>query len=154
MKLRDENQVIAERLMALTRRHQNWGFQLSFLYLRNVNGFKCNHKLVYRIYCELELNFRVKPKKRLYQDKPDAPSVPPSINQTWSMDFMHDQLGDGRSFRAFNVIDDFNREGLGVEIDFSLPTERSSVPSTKLSNGGESPMPFVRTMAPNISVIS
>ena len=45
------------------------------------------------------------------------------MNQTWSMDFMHDQLGDGRSFRAFNVIDDFNPEGLGIEIDFSLPTE-------------------------------
>ena len=37
---------------------------------------------------------------------------------------MHDQLGDGRSFRAFNVIDDCNREGLGIEIDFSLPAER------------------------------
>ena len=40
------------------------------------------------------------------------------------MDFMHDQLGDGRSFRAFNVIDDYNREGLGIEIDFSLPATR------------------------------
>ena len=40
------------------------------------------------------------------------------------MDFMHDQLGDGQSFRAFNVINDFNREGLGIEIDFSLPAER------------------------------
>ena len=46
------------------------------------------------------------------------------MNQTWSMDFMHDQLGDGRSFRSFNVINDFNREGLGIEIDFSLPAER------------------------------
>ena len=40
------------------------------------------------------------------------------------MVFMHDQLGDGRSSRAFNVINDFNREGLGIEIDFSLPAER------------------------------
>lgn len=40
------------------------------------------------------------------------------------MDFMHDQLEDGRSFRLFNVIDDFNREALGIEIDFSLPSER------------------------------
>jgi putative transposase len=35
--------------------------------------------------------------------------VPESINQCWSMDFMHDQLADGRSIRLFNVIDDFNR---------------------------------------------
>lgn len=40
------------------------------------------------------------------------------------MDFMHDQLSDGRTYRLFNVIDDFNREGLGIEVDFSLPTGR------------------------------
>ncbi len=41
------------------------------------------------------------------------------------MDIMHDQLGsDGRTFRLFNVLDDFNREGLGIEADFSLPIVR------------------------------
>ena len=40
------------------------------------------------------------------------------------MDFMHDQLIDGRSVRLLNVIDDFNREALGIEVDFSLPSER------------------------------
>ena len=40
------------------------------------------------------------------------------------MDFMHEQLSDGRSIPLFNVIDDFNREGLGIEVDFSLPSER------------------------------
>ncbi len=50
--------------------------------------------------------------------------MPTAINQVWSMDFMHDQLGDGRCFRLLNVIDDFNREALGIEIDFSLPAER------------------------------
>ncbi len=40
------------------------------------------------------------------------------------MDFMHDQLEDGRSFRLFNVIDDFNRQALGIEIDFSMPSKR------------------------------
>src|SRR5690554_4503258 len=40
------------------------------------------------------------------------------------IDFMHDQLADGRSIRLFNVVDDFNREGLGIEVDFSLPAER------------------------------
>ena len=50
--------------------------------------------------------------------------VPSSINQVWSMDFMHDQLGNERAFRLFNVIDDFNREALGIEVDFSLPSER------------------------------
>ncbi len=123
-KLSDENAVIADWLLAVTKRHRNWGFKLSFLYLRNVKGFRWNHKRVYRIYKELELNLRIKPKKRLYREKPEPLKVPTTINQSWSMDFMHDQLSDGRCFRAFNVIDDFNREGLGIEIDFSLPAPR------------------------------
>ena len=56
--------------------------------------------------------------------KPEPLAVPEVLNQTWSMDFMHDQLQDGRSNRLFNVIDDFNREALGIEADFSLPSER------------------------------
>lgn len=123
-KLSDENAKIAEWLQVLTNRHRNWGFMLCFLYLRNVKGFVWNHKRVYRIYKELELNLRIQPKKRLYRDKPEPLAVPDTINEIWSMDFMHDQLGDGRSFRAFNVIDDYNREGLGIEVDFSLPAAR------------------------------
>ena len=79
---------------------------------------------MYRIYCELELNLRIKPKKRLVREKPEPLSVPTSINECWSMDFMHDQLVDSRSYRLFNVIDDFNREGLAIEVDFSLPASR------------------------------
>ncbi len=67
---------------------------------------------------------RIKPKRRLKRDVPDALAVPRQINITWSMDFMHDSLADGRSFRTFNVIDDYNREGLGIEVDFSLPAVR------------------------------
>ena len=58
------------------------------------------------------------------RDKPEPLAVPQAMNEVWSMDFMHDQLEDGRSFRLFNVIDDFNREALGIEVDFSLPSER------------------------------
>jgi putative transposase len=54
----------------------------------------------------------------------DGLAEPKGINEVWSMDFMHDQLSDGRSIRLFNVIDDFNREGLNIEVDFSLPSER------------------------------
>ena len=46
------------------------------------------------------------------------------MNQIWSMDFMHNQLQDGRTFRLFNLIDDFNREALAIEIDLSLPSAR------------------------------
>jgi putative transposase len=119
-----ENEEIADWLMRLTDNHRNWGFGLCYLYLRNVRGYGWNHKRVYRIYRELELNLRIKPRKRLVREKPEPLTVPTAINQVWSMDFMHDQLGDGRCFRLLNVIDDFNREALGIEIDFSLPAER------------------------------
>ena len=76
-----------------------------------------------RIYKDLELNLRINPRKRLLREKPEALTVPQGINQVWTMDFVHDQLGDGRTFRLFNVIDDFNREAIGMEVDFSLPSE-------------------------------
>jgi putative transposase len=123
-KLSDENARIADWLVRLTANYRNWGFGLCYLYLRNVKGFIWNHKRVYRIYRELELNLRIKPKKRLIRSKPEALSVPLKANETWSMDFMHDQLSDQRSYRLFNVIDDHNREALAIEVDLSLPSSR------------------------------
>ncbi len=122
--LAEENQLIADWLLRITTSQRNWGFGLCFLYLRNVKGFGWNHKRVYRIYRELELNLRIKPRKRLVRAKPAALAVPEKPNTCWSMDFMHDQLSDGRSVRLFNVIDDFNREALCIEVDFSLPALR------------------------------
>lgn len=123
-RLSDENQQIARWLIELTERHRSWGFGLCFLFLRNVKGYCWNHKRIYRIYCELKLNLRIKPKQKLIRSKPAPLVVPEYANHTWSMDFMHDQLSDGRSFRTFNVIDDFNREGLALDVDFSLTSER------------------------------
>lgn len=123
-KLSTENAEIADWLLRLTTTNRRWGFGLCFLYLRNVKQKSWNHKRVYRIYRELELNLRIKPKLRLLRDRPDPLSVPVAINQVWSMDFMSDALVDGRKFRTFNVIDDYNREGLGIEVDFSLPSAR------------------------------
>ena len=119
-----ENVEIADHLVRLTHNQRNWGFGLCFLFLRNVKGYRWNHKRVYRIYRELELNLRIKPRKRIVREKPEPLAVPEAINQCWSMDFMHDQLSDGRSYRLFNVIDDFNREALTIDIDLSLPAER------------------------------
>ena len=116
--------MVTDWLLRLTHAQRHWGFGLCFLYLRNVKYFQWNHKRVYRIYRELELNLRIKPRKRLIREKPESLSVPSAINQCWSMDFMHDQLQNGRNYRLLNIIDDFNREGLAIEIDFSLPAER------------------------------
>ena len=123
-KLSEENTRIAGWLVRLCTEQRSWGFGLCFLYLRNIKGFGWNHKRVYRIYCEQKLNLRIKLKRRMVREKPERLCQPDTANQSWSMDFMHDQLQDGRSYRLLNVIDDFNREGLAIEADFSLPTER------------------------------
>jgi putative transposase len=122
--LSSEGDVIADWLLRLTTWQKRWGFGLCFLYLRNMKGFSWNHKRVYRVYRELELNLRIKPHKRIKRDKPEALAVPLTINDTWSMDFMADNLSNGKAFRTFNVLDDFNREGLNIEVDVSLPSER------------------------------
>ena len=123
-KLSNENSIIADWLLRLTQTHKRWGFGLCFMYLRNVKGFGWNHKRVYRIYRELELNLRIKPRRRIKRNRPDELSVPTSINQVWSMDFMSDSLSNGSKFRTFNVMDDYNREGLTIEVDRSLPSKR------------------------------
>jgi len=64
--------------------------------------------------------------------------VPTGKNDTWSMDFMHDQLSDGRSFRLFNVIDDFNREGLAMAGTAWLWTYNNGRPNMAL--GGITPV--------------
>ena len=81
--LADENEEIEGWLIALAKARKNWGFGLCYLYLRNVQGFKWNHKRVRRIYCELELNLRIKPRKRLKRERPEtvvgAKSTQPSV---------------------------------------------------------------------------
>ena len=80
-----ENQYIADWLLRLTTVHKRWGFGLCFLYLRNVKGYGWNHKRVYRIYRELELNLRIKPKRRIKRDYPGELDVPKAPNQVWSL---------------------------------------------------------------------
>jgi putative transposase len=72
----------------------------------------------------MNLNIRRKPKKRLPERIKQPLSIPNHTNQMWSMDFMSDSLTDGRKVRLFNVMEDFNRESLAIEVDTSLPSRR------------------------------
>jgi putative transposase len=117
------DEEIARALLELACRKPRWGFGKMQDYLRNeAHGW--NHKRIRRVYCDLHLNLRVKPKKRLPRRIQQPLTQPERPNLSWSIDFMSDSLVCGRAFRTFNILDDFNREALWIEVDTSLPAER------------------------------
>jgi putative transposase len=119
---KDDSEVIA-KLQDLAAKHPTRGFGVYYGRIRN-EGLIWNHKRVKRVYNLLRLNIRRKHKRRLPNREKIALEQPDSINKKWSMDFMSDALTDGRRFRTFNLMDDFNREVLAIEADTSLPAKR------------------------------
>lgn len=118
-----DDQEIIEVLNSLVDRHKRWGFPKCFKRLRKM-GHKWNHKRVYRVYTELKLNIRRKRKYRLPARDPEPLAVPAKYGMCWSMDFMSDRLNNKVRYRTFNVIDDYNREVLGIDIGTSMPSAR------------------------------
>lgn len=114
---------IIDALEALALGHPRWGFWMMYHHFRN-QGKKWNHKRVYRVYLSLNMNLRRKHKKRLPSRIKEPLVLPIGPNITWSMDFMHDTLINGRKIRTLNIIDDFNREVLQIAIDTSLNSKR------------------------------
>lgn len=121
-KEKHDDPVIRE-LTHLTEKHPSIGFWMCYYRIRN-NGFIWNHKRVYRVYTAMKLNIRRRVKKRLPARVKQQLFHPDEINKVWSIDYMHDTLWDGRTYRLLNVIDDYNRQVLAIEADTSLPVPR------------------------------
>jgi putative transposase len=115
--------LIAEKLQELIQAHPTIGFWMCHHRLR-MKGYKWNHKRVYRMYCQMQLNIRRRARKRLPARVKQTLYRPESTNKVWSIDFMSDSLWDGRKFRLLNIIDDYNREVLSIEADTSIPAIR------------------------------
>lgn len=120
--IKDDSLLVA-RLESLSIAHPREGFWKCYHRLSN-SGRHVNHKRLHRVYKQMGLPLRRKVKKRLPARVKEAIVIPQTFAQTWSMDFMSDALGNGRKFRSFNVIDDFNREALFIETDYSLKSSR------------------------------
>lgn len=114
---------IALQLTQLTQRHQRWGFPKCYQRLRSL-GYKWNHKRVYRVYTALKLNFRSLVRQRLPARNPQPLAAPNEFGHTWSMDFMSDSLENKVRFRTLNVIDDANRELLGIHVSVGIPAQQ------------------------------
>ena len=121
---RTTDEPIAQELRQLAEKQPRWGCGKMTDYLRNQAGHVWNHKRIRRVYRAMALHLKRKPKKRLPARTAQPLAVPQQRNRTWSLDFMSDALSTRRTFRTLNVIDDFNREALWIEVDTSLPAER------------------------------
>jgi putative transposase len=117
------DQAVMERLEALTKENPVEGFWKCYGRIRNT-GDIINHKRLHRVYKQMKLPLRRKVKKRLPSRVKEPLALPTEFTQTWSIDFMSDALSNGTKFRSFNVIDDYNREVLFIETDYSLKSSR------------------------------
>ena len=117
LKERDDA-VLRSRLRILAERYPRYGYPTLHDMLKS-EGLVVNPKRTYRLYREEGLQVRRKRRKKLI--RPRVPMlVPDTVNQRWSMDFVSDQLANGRRFRVLNVVDDFSREIVLQVIDFSI----------------------------------
>lgn len=114
---------IIDVLNGLVEAHPRWGFWKYIDRLKR-QGYGWNHKRIYRVYIGLGLNQPRRTRRRLPQRVRVPLFVPKAPHQVWSADFVSDALYHGTRFRTFNVIDDYNREAVAIEIDTSLRAER------------------------------
>ncbi len=117
---RQDGPVIAA-IQGYIEQNQMHGFDKLYPVVRRQGFGKCR---LYRVYKALGLNIKRRGKRRLPARIKAPLVVPVRPNEIWSADFMSDALWSGRRFRTFNVLDDFNREALGIEIDTNLPAAR------------------------------
>jgi len=115
---------VIQALNAVVAEHGRWGFWKCFGRLR-LDGRPWNHKRVHRVYCALRLNLPRRTKRRVPTRTPLPLDTPEHLNAVWSLDFVHDMLYDGRRFRTLNVLDDGNRQVLGIEVATSIPSTRA-----------------------------
>lgn len=99
------------------------GFPEYFKRIRR-EGLMWNHKRVKRVYKKLGMSRRRKMKRRIPNPERKVLLYPIRPNLTWSVDFMEDRLENGRKFRTLNILDDYNREALSLEVDYSFPSSR------------------------------
>ncbi|MDB5072637.1 MAG: family transposase [Candidatus Eremiobacteraeota bacterium] len=145
---RIEDPRLLERLTSLAHERRRFGYRRLTLMLRR-EGFLVNHKRVHRIYRAHGLELRPRRKRGVRYVRGNAITAVSRPNERWSLDFVHDLLSTGRKFRTLTIVDDFTRESIGIEVDFSLTgdrvvrvlsrlaAQRGLPPTLKFDNGTE-----------------
>ncbi|MET3432760.1 putative transposase [Herbaspirillum seropedicae] len=115
----DNNAALTERITTLAGQRRRFGYRrIHVLLLRE--GWMVNVKRVYRLYCKAGLSVRRRLRKRIGMTERLPLLLPEQANYAWSMDFVHDRLADGRRIRCLNIVDDFTKESVAIEVDTSI----------------------------------
>jgi putative transposase len=120
---RPDDSALRKRLEELAAERRRFGFRRLTVLLRR-KGIKDNVKRILRVYREANLQVRRRVKRRVAWGRGNPVPATSKINERWSLDFMHDTLRTGRKIRALNVVDDFTRECLAIEVDTSISGHR------------------------------
>lgn len=135
----DEQAALRIRLRDLAQARVSYGYRRLHILLQR-EGWKVNHKRVYRLYRLEGLEMRPKKPRRHVtacrrMERPEATEV----NDRWSMDFMSDQLYDGRRIRLLTLVDNFNRESLAIEVAVHIGSDRVVEVLRRLSKSRDLP---------------
>jgi putative transposase len=114
------NDRLLARLHAHAASRSRFGYRRLHV-LVGREGLSVNHKRLYRVYRAAGLQVRRRRRKRLTRGERVPLPAPSQRRERWSMDFTLDTLADGRAFRTLNIVDDFTRECVAIEVDRSLP---------------------------------
>jgi putative transposase len=133
---------LRRRLRELAAERPRYGYQRLWALLRR-EGWEVNHKRVYRIYVEEGLKLRKRRRRSRAQVERVPLAQPTQADERYSMDFMRDTLADGRVFRTLNIVDDYTRECLAIEVDTSLPGARVVRVLERLAAMGRRPLHLV-----------
>jgi putative transposase len=120
---RRDDAPLRTALRAVAQLRPRFGYRRLHVLLQR-DGWRCNHKRVYRLYREERLAVRRRRRRKFAAGCRIVMPVPIRPHERWSMDFMGDTLANGRTFRTFNLVDDGSRECLAIEVDHGLSGQR------------------------------
>lgn len=116
---RPDDTALRSAIREKAQERKRWGYRRLQVLLQRV-GYMDNHKRIYRIYKEEGLQVRKRRRKRARTQRSFELHASDAPNQRWSLDFMHDSTTSGRKLRILNVVDDYTREALWMEVSTSI----------------------------------
>jgi len=115
--------ALRQRLKELSRKHRRWGVD-TFTYLLHREGWTDNHKRIYRVYREEKLQVKRRRRRKQPRERGEPLPKPDRAHEVWGMDFVSDQLSDGRRIRLLVILDLHTKECVKIEVDHSLGGQR------------------------------